>query len=353
MQLGAYFLPVDFDTYLPSVEAADAAGYSHAWIPDSVMIWEDPYVYMARGLAATERIVFGTAVTNPVTRHFSATAAAHATLAQMHPGRVLLGIGRGDSSIRTLGLRPSKIKEMRGILPNLRRLTAGEVVDLDGKDVHITWAHSDIPLMLGGSGPKTLRMAGGLADSVTIEVGAHPDSVAWAIGNIRRGAEEAGKDPAEVEVIALVGLWVSEDREEARDKCRWAPASAINLIAEVMHNSDEHGMPDSLTKLVEKRRELVPATSGGATAGVPSLDGSYDYDEHCENDAEHAQWLPDDLLDEFTLGGEAAEVAERIAELGKIGVAQVACAFLNGEEEQMKLVGEQLIPLVNELPTAR
>lgn len=344
MQLGAYFLPVEFGTYLPSVRAADAAGYSHAWIPDSVMIWEDPYVYMARGLAATERIVFGTAVTNPVTRHFSATAAAHATLAQMHPGRVVLGIGRGDSSIRTLGKRPARIEEMREILPDLRRLTEGEPIDLEGTAVRINWSRAEVPLMLGGSGPRTLRLAGAFADQVTIEVGAHPDSVEWAVGNIRRGAAEAGRDPAGVEIVALCGLWLGADRAEAREKTRWAPASAINLIAEVMHNSAEHGMPESLTKLVELRRELVPATSSGPAAGVPSLDGSYDYDEHCENDADHALWLPDELVDEFTLGGEAEELAARIAALGELGVSQVACAFLNGEEEQMARVGEELIP---------
>lgn len=350
MQLGAYFLPVDFDTYLPSVKAADEAGYSHAWIPDSVMIWEDPYVYMARGLADTENLVFGTAVTNPVTRHYTATAAAHTTLAQMHPDRVILGLGRGDSSIRTLGLRPAKIKEMRTIVPDVRALAAGASIEVNEKKTRITWARSpDLPLMLGGSGPKTLRLAGSLADLVTIEVGMHPDSIEWAIGNIRQGAEEAGRDPAAVKVIALCGMWVGDDAEEAREHCRWAPASAINLVAEVMRNTPGHGMPASLTGLIEKRRSLVAAPAGSHAPGVPSLDGTYDYEEHCVNDADHATWLPDEDVDQFILAGDADSIIERAADLADLGVHQIAAAFLNGEGEQMRRVGREVIPRLAEI----
>jgi 5,10-methylenetetrahydromethanopterin reductase len=99
------------------------------------MIWQDPYVYMGRGLTETRDIVFGTAVTNAITRHFTVTASGHVTLEQMHPGRVVLGIGRGDSSIRTLGKRPLKIEDMRELLPRLRALMSGEEIDLDGTPI--------------------------------------------------------------------------------------------------------------------------------------------------------------------------------------------------------------------------
>jgi alkanesulfonate monooxygenase SsuD/methylene tetrahydromethanopterin reductase-like flavin-dependent oxidoreductase (luciferase family) len=339
MRLGAYFLPVDFPVYLRSVKAADQAGYDTAWIPDSQMIWQDPYVYMARGLAETDRIVFGTAVTNAITRHFTVTASGHVTLAQMHPGRVVMGIGRGDSSIRTLGLKPLKVAQMRELVGRLRDLMAGEEVDLDGRPVRITFARDHVPVMVGGTGPRTMRMAGALADVVTVEVGASEDAIRWAVENIRRGAEEAGRDADEVQVVALCGMWVSDDREEARANCRWAPASAANHIAEVMHNNPEHGMPAALTDLVALRRQTV------GTTGLSSVDGSYDYyGGHCVNDADHAQWIPDDVLDDFALAGTADEVVERIEGLARLGVDEVAAAFLNGHDEQMRLVGETVIP---------
>ena len=345
MRLGAYFLPVDFPVYLRSVKVADEVGYATAWVPDSQMIWQDPYVYMARGLAETGRIAFGTAVTNAITRHFTVTASAHVTLEQLHPGRVVLGIGRGDSSIRTLGLRPLKVAEMRGLVERLRALMEGEEVDLDGQAVRITFAGDRVPVMVGGTGPRTMRMAGALADVVTVEVGANEDAVAWAVGNIRRGAEEAGRDPADVRVVALCGMWVADDRDEARANCRWAPASAANHIAEVMHNNPEHGMPAALTDLVALRRRVVDAPANGRAAGLSSMDGTYDYyGGHCVNDAEHARWIPDDVLDDFALAGPADEVLARIEALARLGVDEVAAAFLNGHDEQMRVVGETVIP---------
>lgn len=340
MKLGAYFLPVEFDVFLESVRCADRNGFSHAWVCDSQMIWQDPYVYMARGLAATERIVFGTAVTNPVTRHFTVTASGHATLAGMHPGRIVLGLGRGDSSIRTIGLRPAKVAQMRALLPEVKRLLAGETLDYEGTEIRIPWAGARVPLMLAGTGPSTQRLAGAFADIITLEIGIHPDAINWALGNIRAGAEEAGRDPAEIEVVALCGLYISDDVAQAREHCRWAPASAANHIAEVMHNNPAHGMPDVLTELVELRRQVVAAGSG-----LPSLDGTYDYYEgHCVNDADHASWIPDERIDDFGLAGPADRVVERIRELEALGVSQVAPAFLNGEFEQMELIGSELMP---------
>lgn len=345
MRLGGYFLPVDFDRYLESVRVAEEAGYASAWIPDSQMIWQDPYVYMARGLAATERLVFGTAVTNAITRHFTVTASGHATLAAMHPGRVVLGLGRGDSSIRTLGLKPLRVREMKRVVEDVRRLVDGDEVAFEGRDVRITWARGGLPLMLAGTGPRSLRMAGSVADVVTVEVGASPAAVAWAVDNVRRGAEEAGRDGDAVRIVVLCAMWVSEDLREAREQCRWSPASGANHVAEVMHNTADHGMPEELTRLVELRRELVPAPAGSSVAGVPSLDGTYDYyGGHCVNEADHAGWIPDEVIDDFAIVGSPAAVLERLARLAALGVDEVAPAFLNGAFEQMRRVGREIIP---------
>jgi alkanesulfonate monooxygenase SsuD/methylene tetrahydromethanopterin reductase-like flavin-dependent oxidoreductase (luciferase family) len=351
MKLGAYFLPLDYGEFLASVRTAEDSGYTRAWVCDSPMIWQDPYVYMAGGLHATERLVFGTAVTNPVTRHFAVTASAHATLESIHPGRVVLGIGRGDSAIRTLGLKPARISEMERVVASLRTLTAGAPLDLDGKQVRITWAERPVPIMIGGTGPRTMRMAGALADVVTLEVGVNPDAVRWAVENVRRGAEQAGRDPAEVEVVVLCGMWISEDPREARERCRWAPASGANHIAEVAHNNPDHGMPSALTRILELRARATAPSGSGPAAGLPSLDGSYDYYEgHCVNGAEHAAWIPDELIDDFALAGDAETILGRIRALAALGVDEIAAAFLGGEHEQMRAVGERLIPGLGPIP---
>ena len=114
MKLGAHFLPEHFVTFIDSVTAAERAGYERAWLVDGQMLWQDLYVYMTHALAATEQIVVGSGVTNPLTRHPSVTASAHATLADLNPGRVVLGIGRGDNAVRTLD---AVLDELRALAP--------------------------------------------------------------------------------------------------------------------------------------------------------------------------------------------------------------------------------------------
>jgi len=126
VKLGAHFLPEDFPVFVESVQAAERAGYERAWLVDGQMLWQDLYVYMTHALAATERIVVGSGVTNPLTRHPAVTASAHATLADLHPGRVVLGIGRGDNAVRTLGHKPVPTAELAETVPRLRAWMAGE-----------------------------------------------------------------------------------------------------------------------------------------------------------------------------------------------------------------------------------
>ena len=179
MSIGAQFMCQDFEECMTSVKKAEEAGYEYAWFIDSQILWQDVYVYMTSGLDRTEKIVFGTAVTNPWTRHVTVTASAYATLAQLHPGRLVLGIGRGDSAVRTMGLNPVPTKMLRESIPVLRELMAGRTVRLNDADVHFRWVTEDVavPICMSATGPKNLRAAGALADRVMLYVGVNPVSI--------------------------------------------------------------------------------------------------------------------------------------------------------------------------------
>ena len=118
MKLGAQFLAEDFAECMDAVVAAERAGFAHAWFVDSQILWQDCYVYMTRALESTTSIVVGTAVSNPFTRHPTVTASVNATLAELHPGRVILGLGRGDSAVRTMGMNPVPTKQLRAAVPD-------------------------------------------------------------------------------------------------------------------------------------------------------------------------------------------------------------------------------------------
>jgi alkanesulfonate monooxygenase SsuD/methylene tetrahydromethanopterin reductase-like flavin-dependent oxidoreductase (luciferase family) len=331
MKLGANFLPEDFPVFLESVRAAEAAGYARAWIVDSQMLWEDVWVYMTHGLAATERIQIGVGVTNPLTRHFTVSASAAATLARLHPGRVILGMGRGDSAVRTLGLKQVATAKLGAMIPKIRELTAGREVDLDGTPVRIRWAEGEpVPIGMAATGPRNLRLAGGLADVAMLQVGVHPESVRWAIEHVRAGAEEAGRDPSEVEIALFCGMWVSDDIEEARAETRWAAACAANHLGDVMKRNPEHGMPEVLSQVVLARPQHYDYYAG-----------------HLDSSAEHTGYLTDELIDTFAINGPAERCLARIRELADLGVSEVSAAYLNGQVEQLRRVGAEVVPALS------
>lgn len=330
MKISAQFMPGNLPVFLDSVRKAEQCGYARAYLVEGQLLWRDVYVYMTHGLAATERMPFGTAVTNPKTRHFSVIASAHATLAEMHPGRVVLGMGRGDNAVRTLGLKQLTTRQLREIVPKLRELMAGRSVDCDGTEIRIQWATEaigDVPILMSATGPRTLRMAGALADIVMIQVGVNPEAVKWAVDHVKEGAVEAGRDPDEVETTLYTAMWVSDDVDEARSQTRWAAACAANHIVDVMRNVPDHGMPDALTRL----------------AGLRSAD--YDYASHLDPAAERAEY-PDEVIDDFAFTGPPEHIVDMLRALAEVGLDEVAPCYLNGRLEEMDMVGREILPAV-------
>jgi alkanesulfonate monooxygenase SsuD/methylene tetrahydromethanopterin reductase-like flavin-dependent oxidoreductase (luciferase family) len=328
MQLGAQFLCQDFDDYIASVIKAEEAGYAFAWHVDSQILWQDVYAYITRGLAATERITFGTAVTNPVTRHVTVTASFFATLAKLHPGRVALGIGRGDSSVRTMGLPPARTAQLEQYVRSLRELMAGHEVKLGGADVQMPWVdpRSAVPIMMSATGPKNLRLAGAIADRVMLYVGVTPEAVSWAMEQVRAGARAAGRDPDQVKISILCAMHISDAHEAAADACRWAPAACANHIADMARNNPGVDMPTVMRRLLDARDH-------------------YDYyGGHLDSSAQHAAYLTTELIDDFAIAGPVSACLQKLRALAEIGVDEVSVAYNNGAFEQMELVGSEVIP---------
>jgi alkanesulfonate monooxygenase SsuD/methylene tetrahydromethanopterin reductase-like flavin-dependent oxidoreductase (luciferase family) len=298
------------------------------------MLWEDVWVYLTRALLATERIQVGVAVANPLTRHFTVSSSTAATLAQLHPGRVLLGLGRGDSAVRTLGLKQVATRKFAEIVPQVRALLAGEEVITPAATIRLRWATGEkVPIAIAATGPRNLRLAGALADIAMPQVGANPAAVRWAVEQVRAGAEEAGRDPDEVEVAIFCGMWISDDLDEAREESRWAAACAANHVGDVIRRVPDHGMPEELTRLVDARTQ------------------AYDYYEgHLDSSAEHTGWLTPQLIDDFAITGPPERCLERIRELGELGVDEISTAYLNGRFDQLRLVGREIVPALSAIP---
>src|SRR5436853_7927867 len=118
---------------------AEAAGFNYGWIFDSHVLWKDPYPLLTLMAQATERMRLGTCVTNPGVRDATVTASLLATLNRISGGRMDFGIGRGDSSRRVMGKRPTTLQRLEETVAVVRALTAGEEVVYEGQPIQFPW----------------------------------------------------------------------------------------------------------------------------------------------------------------------------------------------------------------------
>ena len=99
------FVQTNIEEWKLAKEAEDL-GYDACWFPDSQMIWSDCYATMAVAAQNTSRIRLGTGVSIPGTRIAPVTAHSIATVNQLAPGRVFLGLGTGHTAMRVMGQKP-------------------------------------------------------------------------------------------------------------------------------------------------------------------------------------------------------------------------------------------------------
>jgi 5,10-methylenetetrahydromethanopterin reductase len=214
-----------FDTrsvhaFAADVRRAETLGWEAAFQPDSQLRRRDTYVLLAAAALATERIVLGPLIANPVNRHPTVTASSIATIDELAPGRTLLGWGVGDTAVRLAGLRPARVKELEASTRLLRRLLDGDAVDVGAARPARLPHHRPVPIWIAAGGPRTLRMAGGVADGVFIRVGTHPANIATAVDAIRAGAADAGRDPSALRLGAVFHTVLVDDPDRALTMAR-------------------------------------------------------------------------------------------------------------------------------------
>jgi 5,10-methylenetetrahydromethanopterin reductase len=203
------------DLFAADVRRAEALGWDAAFLPDSQLRRRDTYVLLAAAARATERIILGPLLVNPVTRHPTVTASSIATIDELAPGRTLLGVGVGDTAVRLAGLRPARVSELLASTRLMRALLHGEAVEVGAARPARLPHHRPVPIWIAAGGPRTLRMAGGVADGVFIRVGTHAANIKVAVDAVRAGAVEAGRDPATVRVAAVFHTVLVDDPARA------------------------------------------------------------------------------------------------------------------------------------------
>jgi probable F420-dependent oxidoreductase len=253
------------------------------------------------------------------------TASALATLNEISGGRMVMGIGRGDSARRVLGQKPVTVERLEQDCRLIRDLSAGREVSYDGAKVKIKWATHELPIWVAGYGPKVLRAAGRVADGVILQL-ADPAIIKWCLQFVREGAEEAGRSFESIEVQAAAPAFISDDLNAAREQVRWFPALVSNHVVDLLKRYDAKDLPKALTDYIAARDH-------------------YDYSDHAKRGAAHADFVPDEVVDRFCVIGTLEQSRRRIEELIDVGVTQFNLYLMVDKPETViKTYGEEIIP---------
>jgi probable F420-dependent oxidoreductase len=309
---------------------AEQHGFEYGWTYDSHVLWQESFPLLAIVAHETTTLKLGHCVTNPGTREPTVVASGYATLHDISDGRMVMGIGRGDSARRVIGQQPVKIGEFERQIAMIRSLMNGGEVSWNDTDIQLKWVREElpeIPLWVAGYGPKVLGIAGRESDGVIIQL-ADPDIIEWTMGTARRAAEEAGRDPAALKCIVSAPSHISDDIAAAREQVRWFPAMVSNHVKDLVgrYGSDGSVIPKALTDYVESRE-------------------FYDYAEHSRVGAAHGGFVTDEICDRFCVLGSAEQATAKLKELEELGVDQFNIYLMTeGQEETLEAYGRDIIP---------
>ncbi len=279
---------------------AEELGYSHIWVGDSHLIWREAFVNMAAVALNTSKVIIGTGVTNPVTRHPSVLASGYATLDELAPGRFAVGIGLGDSSLETMGRKQARLAEFEEAVAQMRAVIEGGEAELEGgSKIHLNFARNrKIPFYAAASGPRMLELSGRIADGVIILVGVDSGAIERAVERIAAGAESAGRKLSDIDLVLWVPCAVSE-QPGAKDAVK---AHVARVIA--------HPLPFDL----DEREQKV----------LDDIRNAYNYYQHMNPLAAQARVIPDWLVDKFAVAGTPDECRAKVEELKQSAINQVA-----------------------------
>src|SRR6202162_1469826 len=267
---------------------AEAVGFAYGWIFDSHILWQEPYPLLTLMAANTHKMRFGTCVTNPVVRDATVTASLLATLNRISGGRMDCGIGRGDSSRRVMGKKPTTLENLAETVQVIRDLNSGKQITYEGHPIQMNWADQGVPpIWVAGYGPKAWRCAGRIGDGVILQF-ADPALIKWCLGFVREGAEEAGRDFSKIKVMSAAPVWVSDDLAKARDQVRWFPALVSNHVVDLVSRYKPEELPEELTSYIRDRK-------------------GYNYLHHAEVGSSNAEFVSDETVDRFCIVGPAEE----------------------------------------------
>ncbi|MET7998791.1 glucose-6-phosphate dehydrogenase (coenzyme-F420) [Amycolatopsis sp. CA-161197] len=226
---------------------AEENGFDSVFVSDHLQPWRHDGGHAPAALpwlgalgSATERVVLGTSVLTPTFRYHPAVVAqAFATLGCLFPGRVVLGIGSGESMNEApLGIEWPEPKvrfaRLKEAIELIRRLWTEERVDFEGAHYRTEKAtvydrpEVPVPLYIAGSGPAATRLAGRRGDGFITTSGKAPSLYTdTLLPAVREGVEQSGRAVGDVDMMIEVKVSFDADADRALQDTRFWGALAL------------------------------------------------------------------------------------------------------------------------------
>lgn len=342
----------DASAFVDRALMLEADGWDGASIPDSQGINVESYVVLTACAIATQRMRFGTGVTNPSSRHPSITAAAMLTLNGLSKGRAVLGIGRGDASLAYIGGAPVSLKAFEDGLDMIRTYMRGDAVPLelaatalarnsgaigDGLAMHhapegrlkwVTEENVPPPVEVFCTGPKVIGIAARQADYITLCLGADIDRLRWAMGIAREELEKAGRDPAAISFGAHIPTFLHEDIAVSR--------------------SLGEGYIAANARFGVMNKKPVGPVNDAHLATLDRLANGYDMQNHGMTGSAQAKLMDDAFVDNFGLTGKSAKAVERLQEIASLGIGRLQLITSQADNDQgyesYRMVADEVVP---------
>ena len=333
-----------------TAQEIEAAGWDGMLVVDSQNLSGDPYVSLALAATSTTRIGLGTGVTNSITRHAAATAAAIVSVDRVSNGRAVLGIGRGDSALAHLGRAPARLAQFERYLRHLQTYLRGEAVSFDEIDIptesappmsalelhdappasRIGWIGdglargAKVPVEVAASGPRVIALSALHGDRVMFTLGADVERLAWGIELARKTRRDAGLDPDGIAFGAYVNMGCHTDIDAARSLVRGGLTTFARFS--VMHG------------------KANGPVSAGDRSVLETLRNNYDMKAHTRGDSRQASTLTDDFIDRFAIVGPPERCIERLRSLAALGLDKVAISGgMRGAPPEHIPLGRELV----------
>ena len=305
---------------------AQAEGWDGMLVVDSQNLSGDPYVCLALAGSASDRLGLATSVTNPVTRHPAVTASSALTLQRLSKGRMVLGIGRGDSALAHLGRAPARLGWFEHYLTSLQAYLSGNEVAFSDTAIPdaaappadklglahgpptsaIQWIGDGpkVPVEVAATGPKVIGIAARHAERVMLAVGAEPKRIAWGMETARAAASAAGRDPDSLQFGAYVNVVCHDDAQTGRELGR------------------------ATTGLFARFSVMYGEVSGPADDGqrevFRNLHDRYDMTAHGRQGGRQTTALTDEFIDGYAIVGNPEHCTRKLRALIDLGVDKFA-----------------------------